>query len=44
MVYGFFGMLRGYDGKTLLQELDERGYDMTTLKFSIQKKPLRRDG
>lgn len=26
-----------YD-KTLVKELEDRGYDMTTLKFSIQKK------
>lgn len=27
-----------YDGKSLRQELEERGYDITTLRFSIQKK------
>jgi|688.fasta_scaffold1307146_1 hypothetical protein len=26
------------DGKTLRQELEARGYDMTTLKFSVMKK------
>ena len=26
-----------YTGNTLLQELDSRGYDITTLKFEIQK-------
>ena len=26
------------DGKTLRQELEERGYDITTLKFSVMKK------
>lgn len=25
--------------KSVLEQLDERGYDLTTLKFSIQKKP-----
>lgn len=25
-------------GRNLLHELEERGYDLTTLKFSIQKK------
>ena len=33
-----FGMLKGLDGKTMLEELEARGYDMTTLRFSIQKK------
>ena len=28
-----------WDGKTLIQELESRGYDLTTLKFSIQQKP-----
>jgi hypothetical protein len=27
-----------FDGKTLRQALEERGYDITTLKFSIRKK------
>ena len=27
-----------FDGKTLRQELEERGYDIETLKFSIKKK------
>ena len=26
-----------YDGQTLRQALEERGYDITTLKFSIKK-------
>lgn len=26
--------------KTLFQELDARGYDLTTFKFSIKRKPL----
>lgn len=27
-----------FDGKTLRQELEARGYDITTLKFSVMKK------
>ena len=27
-----------FDGKSLRQELESRGYDITTLKFSIMKK------
>ncbi len=30
----------GTFGKSLLQELEDRGYDLTTLKFSIKRKPL----
>lgn len=26
------------NGKTLMQELEDRGYDITTLKFTIQQK------
>ena len=28
-----------FDGKSLRVILDERGYDLTTLKFSIEQKP-----
>jgi hypothetical protein len=28
-----------FDGKNLRQELIDRGYDITTLKFSIKKRP-----
>lgn len=28
------------DGRTLRQELEARGYDITTLKFSVMKKTL----
>lgn len=31
-----------YEGKTLREVLEERGYDITTLKFSIQKKSAAR--
>lgn len=27
-----------YDGRSLVEELEARGYDLTTLKFSIQMK------
>lgn len=27
-----------HEGRTLVQELEERGFDVTTLKFSIRKK------
>ena len=28
------------DGRTLRQELEARGYDITTLKFSVMKKQV----
>jgi hypothetical protein len=28
-----------FDGKTLRQALEERGYDIATLKFSVERKP-----
>ena len=31
---------RGGELKSLVQELEERGYDLDTLKFSIEKKKL----
>lgn len=33
-----FENIRTYTGKTLVQELQDRGYDVTTLRFSIKKK------
>lgn len=33
-----FDVVDVFDGKSLTQELEERGYDMTTLKFEIRKK------
>jgi hypothetical protein len=33
-----FGRLDIGDGKTLIQELGQRGYDITTLQFSIKRK------
>lgn len=29
-----------HDGKSLRKLLEERGYDMATLRFTIQKKPV----
>ena len=37
MLSAFFEWLKGYDGLTLRQELERRGYDITTLKFSVMK-------
>lgn len=34
----FVTFIEGYNKKTLKQELIDRGYDITTLKISIQKK------
>jgi hypothetical protein len=37
LLYGFFA---GYtQGPEFLKELEARGYDMTTLRFSIELKP-----
>lgn len=33
----FFEEVKGLTGKTLRQELEERGYDITTIKFSVQQ-------
>ncbi|MEP3668225.1 MAG: hypothetical protein ABJN42_15985 [Roseibium sp.] len=38
MASHYFEGIRDVDGKTFKQELEERGYDITTLKFSIQQK------
>lgn len=37
MLAAAFEMCKLLDNKTLLQELEDRGYDITTLKFSIEK-------
>lgn len=34
----FFEGIKGYDGLNLREELVRRGYDITTIKFSIQQK------
>lgn len=38
VILSAFGITLNSLGKTLKQELEERGYDLTTLKFSISKK------
>lgn len=37
-LYGVFSFLEVHAGKTFTQELESRGYDITTLQFSIRKK------
>ena len=37
----FFERVTYFDGRNLRQELEHRGYDITTLKFSIQQKVKR---
>lgn len=45
MLIGFFGYATMPGSTlTLMQELEARGYDITTLKFSIQKKVEVTDG
>jgi hypothetical protein len=38
LAYEFEGA-KGDFGRTLVKELEERGYDITTLQFSVAKKP-----
>lgn len=38
LLYGAFCFVEVMKGKTLVQELEERGYDITTLQFSIKRK------
>lgn len=38
MLASFFERIEHPDKKTLAAELDARGYDLTTLRFSIRKK------
>jgi hypothetical protein len=38
MLATYFERLEYPDKKTLAQELDARGYDLSTLRFSIRKK------
>lgn len=33
-----------FDGKTLCAELEVRGYDLTTLRFSIERKAIAAEG
>ncbi len=38
LLYGALAFVEVAPGKTLVQELDARGYDVTTLQFSIKRK------
>lgn len=38
LMYDYFCRSKGILGTTLVQELETRGFDLTTLKFSIMKK------
>lgn len=38
LLYGAFCSVDMGHGKTLVQELEERGYDITTLQFSVKRK------
>lgn len=39
MLNSYFCYHKGFEGRTLVEELEKRGYDITTLKFSIELKP-----
>lgn len=38
VLHDFFSHVKGSLGTTFIEELEKRGYDITTLKFSISKK------
>lgn len=38
MMIHHWNHLKGHDGKSFIEELEARGYDITTLKFTIEKK------
>lgn len=38
MLFGVLDFIAGPSGKTFRQELEDRGYDITTLRFSIERK------
>lgn len=38
MVMSYFNNVKDNNNKTFLQELEDLGYDISTLKFTIQKK------
>ncbi len=38
LLYGALGFVDMGHGKTLVQELEQRGYDITTLQFSVKRK------
>lgn len=39
MLSTFFEDTKNHAGRTLREELERRGYDLTTLRFSIARKP-----
>lgn len=39
LLHSHFSWNKYLDDKTLVQELKDRGYDITTLRFSIMKNP-----
>lgn len=42
LLYHFFSIVKmgnGPDDKSLLDELEARGYDLSTIRFSIDRKP-----
>lgn len=39
-LHNSFNHVKGLDGKPFIQELEERGYDITTLQFSIRRKKV----
>jgi len=38
LLYGALSFIEFSSGKTLLKELEDRGYDITTLQFSVKRK------
>lgn len=38
LIAGHLGIIKCVYGNTLTEELEKRGYDLTTLKFSISRK------
>lgn len=44
LLFSFINYVKGLDGKTLVEELLNRGYDLTTIRFSIEKKKVKTDG
>lgn len=38
LLWDHFDFTKGCLGTSLLEELEQRGYDLTTLKFSVSKK------
>lgn len=44
MLYGAFSFIEISGGKTLIQNLEDRGYDITTLQFSVRRKVKEQKG